>query len=301
MALTNTSSITVESCYLLFGTQKSFTCLCVADVTGSLNTKILTIPAYDFDYVAKSIVVTISTGSSTPTYSATTKAIAVQVASGATAAAVAAAVKAGLDLATDMIASVTISTATLTVTLKQFGLPAEATTDAGFTLVVVTAGEGGTLGATQDGVEITFDKTTADVAPDQFGTQLQDQIMTGVNVTVSSTLLELTAANMSVLLGNSWGAETTPQAGTEVIGVGSSKNFLNLKQYAKQLILRPVKAANYATSHFFWKALPNLSSLSLTGSDLKNAPVEFTVMIDETKNTAVNLYCYGDGFQSLGV
>ena len=301
--LINTANIVVEPCNILYGSRKQFTIETVADDTGDLGGKTMTFSGYTSTFVESTKTVTLATGTTTPPALLGNN-VTVTIPSDSTANEVATLVAAGIALFTDVVKSASASTDTVTVDMSYFGdatAPSEGTT--GFTVTEVIEGSGGSLGATDGGVTINFEKTMVEIKPDQTGDQLQDDIITGVSASVDSTLLELTKERISLLIGKTWGDEVTPDGGTSVIGIGDNKNFSNMKQYAKELILKPVTSDDddFSSSHFFWKALPDLSSISLTGTEKKSAPVTFKCYRDEDKSSEVNVWCYGDGTQDLAV
>jgi hypothetical protein len=159
--------------------------------------------------------------------------------------------------------------------------------------------EGLDLGGTEGGIEISFETSTIEVKADQSGEQILDLIQSGTNITVSMTLLEGDAEKIKAMISDVSGDSYTPDEGTEVVGYGESKNFHNLSQYAKELVLRPMRlgAGNNSENFHFWKAIPNLESLSLSGTALKSFPITFTVIRDASKNAKINLFAFGDGTQ----
>ena len=156
------------------------------------------------------------------------------------------------------------------------------------------------LGGTEGGIEISFETTNVEVKADQYGEQILDLIQSGTNITVSMTLLEGDAEKIQAMIADVSGDSVTPEGGTKVVGYGQSKNFQNLSQFAKELVLRPMRLGGANNENFhFWKAIPQLESLTLSGTSLKNFPVTFTVIRDPSKNEKVNLFAFGDGTQNL--
>lgn len=301
-AIGTESNIKIEPCNVFWGKRKQFTVLCVADVAGSLNNKYFTISYFDSNYVEKKVAVwyDINTAGVQPTVSGATSYVKVSGATGASAATLADATMDALLLVAGVFASITLSTATLTVTLLQFGpVTAPAIGDSGFTITSVVVGFGGSLGFTTGGVTLNFSKSFVEVKADQFGDQKIDDILNGVSAEVEMTLQETHLLNLRALIGNTWGAEVTPNTGTLTVAAGTAKNFSNMRQYACQLILKPVSAVDDTNSHCFWLAFPDVSSLNFSGTDLQQMPVKFSTYRDNSKVATANIWVYGDHTQDF--
>ena len=106
---------------------------------------------------------------------------------------------------------------------------------------------------------------------------------------------------MFVKSGNSFIPEGA--SATEVFGVGSSKDFQNIYVYAKKLVLHPKRllASDKTEDITFFKAFPVLSSMVLSGENVRVLPVTFKVYPDTSIVDRVNLFAIGDSTQSLGV
>jgi hypothetical protein len=157
------------------------------------------------------------------------------------------------------------------------------------------------LGGTEGGIEISFETSTVEVKSDQTGEQILDLIQNGTNITVSTTLLEGDLEKIQAMIADVSGDAFTPEGAeaTKVVGYGESKNFQNLSQFAKELVLKPMRLASddYSENFHFWKAIPQLESLSLSGTSFKSMPITFTIIRDASKNAKVNLFAFGDGTQ----
>jgi len=155
------------------------------------------------------------------------------------------------------------------------------------------------LGATTGGVEVSFTEDLVDVSPDQVGTQIMSQIRTGNAVEISMSIQEMTATRWNQMFADGGGADLTPSMGTEVSGYGSSKKFSQTLTEAAELQLKPVGAADDARNLHFFKAYPVPESISFGGEDVQAMSVTFRVYPDSTKDSAVDLFVFGDGTQDL--
>lgn len=222
----------------------------------------------------------------------------VDITSGDSAAAVATALQAALDALDDVNASVASDVVTLSN--EYFGAVEDiedGSAATGFTLAVSEAGFGGVLGGTTGGVELSATPDLVPVLADQLGTTLLDEVVTGQNAEISMTLLEIDSEKLSLILGQGVGDEFTPSGGTKLVGTGESKRFQNMKQYSGELILKPSGASDNSENFHFWKSYPTPESITFQGDALNELSIVFKVFRDSTKNSAVNLFAFGDGTQ----
>jgi hypothetical protein len=142
--------------------------------------------------------------------------------------------------------------------------------------------------------DVTFDPSveTLDVTAHQTGLVVQSQLITSIGGTVSLTLKEYSPALYRAIYEAIGGKVAT----TSVVGFGSEMVGRNLLGSAKRLTLHPVyKAAIDLTEDYtVWKAVPSLGSITFSGENPNTLPLEFTAYIDDSKNSAVNVWAYGD-------
>lgn len=127
------------------------------------------------------------------------------------------------------------------------------------------------------------------------------QLKTGVeNVEVSMTLLETTKAKIKDILVKSNGS-FIPDGGTELIGMGSYKNFENMFKYATKLRLHPKRllSGDRSEDFNFTKTMPNLSQIDFSGEEVLKIPVAFKVYPAVGVDSRINYWFIGDGQQSL--
>jgi hypothetical protein len=142
--------------------------------------------------------------------------------------------------------------------------------------------------------DVTFDPSVEaqDVTAHQTGAVVQAQLITSVGGSVSLTLKEYSPALYREIFEAIGGKVAT----TNVTGFGSSMVGKNLLGTAKRLVLHPVyKAANDLTEDYtVWKAVPELGSITFSGENPNTLPLEFTAYIDDGKDSAVNVWAFGD-------
>lgn len=299
----NPSDIKLEPCDAFWGKRQLTSVTCLADSSGSLNNKYFLLTGFNSDYeeIEYFVWYNVNDAGVNPALPNKTG-IEVAVATDATASAVASATQAAIDAILNFSASVSGSI----VLIKNafFGQATESVDGSaatGFTITTPTIGFGGKLGASQGGITVSFENSIVDITSDQSGGTIIDGVLTGNNITVEMTLQEVTREKWSLLVGKVSGDEMTPTGGTKVVGVGESKRFKNMTQYAGELILVPVGAENSLRNHYFWVCTPAVESVNFSGEEVQVMPVSFRCFRDLSKDIAVNIWAFGDGTQDLSV
>lgn len=174
---------------------------------------------------------------------------------------------------------------------------AEAATDGavstGFTFESLKTGSKQNLGSTTGGLEIAFDFASVDVIADQTGEQLQGQILTSTNVTVSTSTLEIDSSLYDKFLSENVGDKLTVGA-EDIYGIGTSKLFSNLFNTAQELVIRPFNAADESDTITLWKTSVIPGTLSRSGSDLQSWEVEFSGYRDPAVQPEISVLAIGD-------
>lgn len=289
---TNVLNIKVQPAYAYYGKRGSFSVACVADVADNLDGTYFVFQGYNSSYDLVDYYLYINTD---PVIAGKTG-ISATVATNDTASAVATAISTAINLNSNLKASV--SGSTVTIKSLYFGVTTAAvdTGATGFTFTQNALGFGGSLGATTDAIEFTMEPQMVDVTLDQEGTQIADKILTGVNASASFTLQELTLENYKLLIGNFIGEVLTPNS-EDLIGIGESKKFKNMKQYAGELILKPINATSTVDDVYMFIAIPTVDSASFSGTSVREMPVSFQAIKDDTKALTNNLFVIGDGLE----
>lgn len=176
---------------------------------------------------------------------------------------------------------------------------AEGGTPTGFAFASVLAGAKDDLGGTDGAIEFSIELSLVDVKADQFGETLLDQVQNGNNLTASMSLLEVTEERWKQIVGNISGDSYTPAGGTEVTGLGGSKRFKNMKQYARELVLKPSNSSDNLRNIHIWRAFPNLESINFSGTELQKMELSFNAYQDSGRRSEVSLFAFGDGVQDL--
>lgn len=232
---------------------------------------------------------------------------AVSVTSGDSAAVVAAAMKTTLDAAVvsgsvKAFMPATVTGAAVDLQNRFIGeITAETDADStGITNEVEITGVGLDLGATSEAVELAFETQVVDITSNQTGGIVGSQIYIGSSANITLSLMELTKERFDLLVGEVTGDAVTPGGGTKVSGYGESRLFQSLDELGGQLILHPIRlpATDRSADVIFWKSAPKPSSLNFDGQAPQVMAVEFTAYLDQSKNTAVNLFAKGDWTQS---
>lgn len=178
--------------------------------------------------------------------------------------------------------------------------------DSGFTYELVKTGMSENLGDTSDGIEVTFEATVFDVLTNQSPITPKDQLYQGSTASMTMSLLEITKARLLAILGGGFGDTFTPASGTQLIGLGTSKNFQSSFNYAYRVVLHPLRmdgvayvSAPLVEDVTFWKSVPLLESVNYSGTDLKAVSVTFNALTDDTRPEEISIYAVGDSTQFL--
>lgn len=169
----------------------------------------------------------------------------------------------------------------------------------GFTFLVESAGYGGLLGSTSEAVSVSTEVTTVDVVANQFGSQILDQVISGVSVSISASLLEMTQERWESILGNGVGS-VNEDGSSNVVGLGDAKNFQNLSDQDGRLIIHPKRLASTDRSAdwVMWRSAPVPESFDFDGNALQSLAVTFTGYLTSNRDASINLFCRGDWTQS---
>lgn len=302
----STQNIKIEPCKVLFGedVMQRELITCVADVAGSLNNKyyLFYTPAGAKHYVWLNV----NSAGTDPAVSGGT-AHEVAVATAATAAVVAAAIAAVVGAVAGFDATSDGAVVTVDHTTAGQAMPAtDGAAPTAFSFEVYRYGDvEEDLGATDGELEVSLESNDVEVTSHQTGSEILDHINTGSNVGISVTIKETSVSQFrKVFLGRGdmtmpKGTGVTPAA--LVMGWGTQRQFKNLKARSRKLRLHPIALpdANKSRDLTFWKAFPDMESLTFSGEDLFMIPVPFKIYNDESKNPKLSKLVYGDSSQTL--
>lgn len=199
-------------------------------------------------------------------------------------------------------ATISTDTLSLKVESKKIGKVLEAAVDVDTTFVIETdiVGVGGFLGLTE-AIEMSMEVSTFDITANQAGETILDKFITGVSASISTTLLQMTEENWRLLIGEGVGGNYTPAGGTEVTGYGSASINKSFFAIAGELVLHPVAAedTDYSRDLTFHLTTVNPESINFDGTDKQGMAITFDALLDESKDSSVNLFTFGDSSQDL--
>lgn len=227
----------------------------------------------------------------------------VDISVGESASGVATALELVIEAVTGFNSTVSSNVVTVTHTVAGYAQAAHEGVGTLFTFAVTTLGDTEQdAGFTDGNIEMTTEPQNVDVTAHQRGTEVLSHIRTGTNVEAAISFKETTVAQLRrVFLHH--GGEFTPSgaSGTQLVGWGSSKQFLNTIDQAKKLRLHPkvLSASDRSRDVTFWLAYPNPESLAFSGEEILMQPVTFAVYEDDTKPAAINKFAIGDSSQTL--
>ena len=215
----------------------------------------------------------------------------VTINTGDSAAAVASALSAAFSASTDFYSEVKNNQVLIVV--KELGSVANAIADGaaatGFTFNTLLSGSLEELGKTSAPITFTPDVTTLEIKSDQNGETLEDELITGFNVVISSSFQELTDARLLDIVGNGEGGTLLGGWGYGTAKVGSSR-FSN----SGTLLLLSDKGEQPLA---LWKTVADLNGLNFSGLEQQVGELEFRAYVDNTKQDAINMSYYGDYLQ----
>lgn len=195
--------------------------------------------------------------------------------------------------------SATVSDTEVTITAAAVGDVANATdVDTGFSFVVCREGRNYDLGLLDGDIEVSPSITKLDITAHQTGTSLVSSLFQGNEVSVSTTLLETKFSNLKEFF-KSLGGNFTPSGGTEVFGLGSSKQGDSMLINAARLTLKPVNATDELSNVTFWLATPNIDSIVYSGENARTMSITWTTYNDAARDSRVSHVCFGDESQTI--
>ena len=142
------------------------------------------------------------------------------------------------------------------------------------------------LGRTEGGVRVAFVTDVADLMSDQWGTQPEDQVITGQGCRVTAPLAEYTLSNLALALNQSVTGELV--AGDRLVGT-------KMSDQANSLLLKEYKDGAVSEDSKNWMRFPKAAPVGnpeilFSKSDQRIIEVEFVCFTDATDT----LYYIGD-------
>jgi hypothetical protein len=204
--------------------------------------------------------------------------------------------------AVEFWATISTDTLSLKVECKKLGLVLEVAADVDTTFVLATdvVGTGGFLGLTEP-IEMTMETETVDITANQTGNTVLDKFITAVAASISTTLLQMTKENWSLLVGQGVGGNYTPAGGTELTGYGSASINKSFFAIAGELNLQPIAADenDHSRDLTFHSTVVNPESINFDSLEKQGMAVTFEALLDSSKNKNINLFSFGDATLDL--
>lgn len=149
------------------------------------------------------------------------------------------------------------------------------------------------LGRTEGGVVVSFIQDVADLLSDQYGTQPEDQIITGTGATIVVPMAEITFANLSVALNIDTSAGGGLIEGSSLVGT-------KLYDQAESLLLKRYVDGSVSSDEEDWIRFPKAASqgnfeLGFSKDGQRIMEVTFIAFRDRTSE---DLYYIGDESES---
>jgi hypothetical protein len=233
--------------------------------------------------------------------------IEVDIATGDTAAVVALALQTALEAEANYRAKIDSSNSALVIIDSEFVgevAAAAADVDTLFAFEQNVVGVGGDLGKSNGGVEVSISTNTSTITSDQTGGGdglILDEVQLGVQVEVTMTLIEMTAARWKAVVGSVTGDNYTPSGGTELTGFGESRLYASYFELGGELVLHPTRlaAADNSRNISLWKSAPKPGSINFSPDDVQGMEITFTALADREVAEAIRLMAFGDNTQDV--
>ena len=182
----------------------------------------------------------------------------------------------------------------VTVTRDDFGKVTDAADiDSGVELTICRSGQDYDLGLLDGDVEFSFSPSNFIVQAHQTGVTPRAALFQGAEtVEVTTNLLETQKAKLKELY-SVYGGAYNP--GTEIFGVGTSKQGNNLLVDGARLKLRPVNAVDATQDTVVMLAIPIPESLVFSGENPRTLSVTWQGFVDDSyASNIVNIIAFGD-------
>lgn len=175
--------------------------------------------------------------------------------------------------------------------------------DTGFSFQQCTDGLDLDLGLIDGDIEVGFEETNFEVTAHSKGLNILAELRQANNVTLGFNLLESDSEKYKAIFKSTVGGADTPSMGTEVYGIGSSRQGSNTFVQARRLVMHPVsKAANdYSEDVCVWKAYVKPETMVFSGENPKTLSLTVGNYLDDSKPEEISRIAFGDWTQYLPV
>ena len=274
---------------------------CVADVASSLNSKYFIL----YNGSTKNLVyMNVASAGVDPALTGYTSK-AVPFAAAASASTVATAVASAISTISGFSASASGAVVTVTAAAVGYSQPAHdsQTAKTGFAFQVTQLGDlFEKVGLIDGNIEVSaLSRSPVDITSHQYGATVIGQIFTGAsNPEMTFNMKEVTYANYSKILRYAGGPATpTASNSTSVIG-GGTYGLFGAPTFVR-VVLHPIRlgVADKTNDYCFWRCTLDLDKITFSGEETITLPVKAKAFNDDTKNTSVGVWVYGDWSQSM--
>jgi hypothetical protein len=301
----NTTELKLEAANISWGRGLCRSVQFVADVAGSLDGEYWDLNTLDKDGNEVAYYVWLNNGTTSVDPAPAGKtAIEVSYTNGDSADTIAAAFESAIDAMANKEVFV-LSSASGLVTYENVyvgPVTTEVFTNApALTFETLQLGFGGSLGGTNDGIELTIETQSTELKVNQKGELVLGEIFQGQLASITCSLAEMTKERWETVIGGVTGDIYTPAGGTRLVGGGVSRLFQNLFDLGGRMTLNPIRlgASDRSEDVIFWKSAPKPESVSYSGTEQQGLSVTFTAYNDNSKPDAISLWAQGDWTQDL--
>lgn len=293
----------IEPFRAFFGSGECTVVTCLPDSSGSLDAVYFTanVPASFFNSLklAENYYIWFNVdGSSVDPAPAGLTGIEVSISTDDTAIAVATALESALNALSPKRFRVVRDGAVVTMENIDMGA-VDATADGaaatGFDFVQASVGFGQDLGSTtSDGAEVSFSSESLDVTSLQSGSLVLDKLYLGGAIELSLGLQEMDINTWELALKTT-GSSFTPAGGSQVAGIGEERLFKSFLANGGQLVLKPLSTESGDNSRniTFWRCAPLPESINYN-NEIQALSVTFTSLLDSSRDSRINAFCFGD-------
>ena len=169
--------------------------------------------------------------------------------------------------------------------------------DSGLTLTTCREGKDFDLGLLQGDVELSLAPANFVVQAHQTGVTPRAALFQGLETNEATTVLLETQKSKLKEIYDLYGETFTPASGTEVTGIGTSRQGDNLLVRAARLVFKPVNATNDEDNTTIMLAVPVPDSLVFSGENPRTLSITWQGFIDDQIDTRASAYVIGDETQ----
>lgn len=195
--------------------------------------------------------------------------------------------------------SASASGTVVTVSRDTVGLVTDtADVDMGVAISVCRRGKDFDLGLLEGDVELSLSPANFVILAHQTGLTPRGLISQGIeSLEATLTMLETNKSQLSEIYSQ-YGETFTPAAGTEVTGIGTSKQGNNLLVDSARLVLKPVNAVDDSQNTSLMLAAPVPDSLVFSGENPRTLSVTWQGFIDDQIDSRASAFLLGDETQA---